>query len=248
MRIITQETLAKPIVERVKNLILRKLNLKVRDELIFIDKNVFLQLILKDIIILAIADTDIEKALKIALSENSAYRDNPDIRKNELAEAAEEFKIEVLAFSDFLNNLEENMDDEDIYDCVLSILNSEDELLHGKILEVIRPKIESFFQPVLIEFGEDDYQSVVHNSLYYVQTIALTDSLEEAAEETFFSAEEESIARGITLESTLELLQDCNKKYEEEIKAYKLALNMHYQNAEIPVSFNVFKNALAIYD
>lgn len=246
MRIIPTNIPQKPINERIENLILRKLNIKVRDELIFIDKDSFLSLILKDIVLLAMADSDIEKALKLAIQYNPEYQNALSVRRNELAEALEEFKIEIIAYSEFLDNLDENMNDEDIYDNILFILNSEDELLHHKIIEIIRPKVEHFFLPLLEKYGQDQFEVLVTNSLYYIQTIALNETLEEAAEETFYSAVDELSSRGITLESTLKIIKDCNEKYKPEIIAYKLALSSHDQNAEIPASFALFKQMLGI--
>ena len=104
----------KPIEQKVQELILQKLFIKVDDEKIFINKEEFIASILKDIIIIAQAEFDMEEALKVALKSQPAYKEHSEIKMNELNEVAEEFAVEIEAYSHCLysiniNNLHNNI-------------------------------------------------------------------------------------------------------------------------------------------
>ena len=126
----------KSLEQRVTEAFLRKLYYKVDYEQNFIPKEEFIQLILKDIIVIAKAEYDIDKALKIALKEQPDYKDAPATKRNELVEAAEQYAIEVDAYYHYLDSKKERSEDDSIYDEVFFILNSDDELVSKKLHEV----------------------------------------------------------------------------------------------------------------
>ena len=108
----------KPIEQKVRELILRKIYFKVEKEQIFIDVENFINLILIDVITIAKSEYDIDKALKIALKEQPQYNAAPQTKRNELEEAAEQFAIEVDAYYHYLDAKKEQQDDDSIYDTV----------------------------------------------------------------------------------------------------------------------------------
>src|SRR5690606_10565914 len=118
-------------------LILKKLYIKVNDELIFIEKETFISLILRDIIVLATSDFDLDAALSMSLELQPEYKADPHIKRNELEEASNEFAYEIDAYRFFLEAVDEKMPEDDIYDDVLSILNSEHELLEKRLHELM---------------------------------------------------------------------------------------------------------------
>lgn len=242
----SQHNTSKDLHQRIKNLMLRKLLLKIREELVFIDKHQFAELIYADIVTLSEADSDIDKAMEIAQKKDPKYLRSPNSKRIELVEAAEEFEIEISAYSHYLENVDDEIDDEENYDDVLYILNNDDDLLHNKILQLISPKVEKFFQSGTNQFTHQQFELLVDNSLYYIKTIATNETVADAAEEIYSMNEEEFESRGLTLDSTIRILQDCLLKYQNEIKSYKLALNMHEQNAEIPLSIQLFKQTLGL--
>lgn len=233
----------KPIEQKVRELILKKLYIKVDDEKIFIDKEDFIALILRDIIAIAKADYDMDSALEIALEEQNEYATIPDTKRNELEEAAMEFDVEIEAYKTYLEAVEENRSDDNIYMGILLILNSEFELLEKRLRELM---IESLG----LKISEDDAykmkvdrQSLLDNYANYVKLIASNESVDAAAEEIYLknkSNPHNNIDKNF-IKSELEKFAPALK---DEIDAYKLALSLNDQNAEFPMILATVKQLL----
>jgi hypothetical protein len=243
MRLIDPDS-TKSLEKRVTEAFLRKLYYKVDDEQIFIDKEVFIQLILKDIIAIAKGQYDIDKALKFALKEHPDYKDAPATKRNELVEAAEQYAIEVDAYFHYLDSIKENSDDDSIYDEVFFILNSDDDLvskrLHEVMMQAIERKVPEMDDP---EFDRD---SLIDSFANQVRFIASNETIDEAVEEAYYeytSYIEEGLFTRPYLKKEFERFAPLAQ---DEIQAYKMALSLRDQNAEIGMILATVKQLLQL--
>ena len=159
----------KSIEQKVQELILKKLYIKVDDAKIFINKEDYIELILKDVVAIAKADFDIDKALKFALKEQEGYRSIPDTKKLELAETSAELQVEIEAYQAFLTDKKDKMTDDEIYTDVFLTLNSEAEFLEKKLHELL---IEALGQKLSEEEAASmhfDRWSLLDNFAYYIK-------------------------------------------------------------------------------
>ncbi|MCX6250333.1 MAG: hypothetical protein NTX61_06235 [Bacteroidetes bacterium] len=179
----------KPIEQKVQELILKKLFIKVDDDKIFINKEDFISLILKDVIAIAKADFDLDKALKIALDEQEAYRSFPDKKKKELEDASLEFQVEIEAYQAYLTDKKDRMTDDEIYMEVLLTLNSETEFLDRKLHELMMDALgQKMPEDETPPFGLDRW-SLLDNFAYYIKFIASNETIDEAVEEMHIDME-----------------------------------------------------------
>lgn len=244
MIIHTDSNNPKPIEQKVRELILNKLYYKVDDEQIFIDKEVFISLILMDIIAIAKGQYDIDKALEIALNEQPHYKDAPESKRNQLVEAAEQFAIEVDAYYHYLDSKREQMDDDKIYDGVFFILNSDEVLMTKKMHEVMMQAIGRKV-PEMKDPNFDRY-SLIDSFANQVRFIASNETIDEAVEEAYYeytSYIEEGLFTKPYLKKEFERFAPLAH---DEIKSYKMALSLQNQNAEIGMILATVKQLLKI--
>lgn len=180
----------KPIEQKVCELILKKLYVKVDDEQILIDKEDFISMILKDIITVAKADGNIEKAIKIALKEQPHYQAAPNTKRIEITQAAEEFAIEVEAYRYYLDLKKEKADELEIYDAVLMTLNSDDELLSKRLFEILVEAIGHFITEEVAVAKSASRNELISTYANHVKLIATNDTIDDAVEEFYFNNEE----------------------------------------------------------
>jgi len=221
----------KPIEQKVQKLIFTKLFFKVDDEQIFIDKENFIRLILFDVIAIAAGSYDIDEALKIALEIQPHYKAAPETKRNELVEAAEQFAIEVDAYYHYLDSKNEQVDDDTIYDGVSYILNSDDELvtkrLHEIMMQAVARKVPEMDDPKF------DRESLIDSFANQVRFIASNETIDEAVEEAYYeytSYIEEGLFTKPYLKKEFERFAPLAQ---DEITAYKMALSLQNQNADI---------------
>jgi hypothetical protein len=236
----------KPIEQKVCELILKKLYVKVDETQIFIDKEIVISLILKDIITVAKADCDIEKALKIAIKEQPQYKTAPDSKRAEISQAAEEFAIEVEAYRYYLDLKKDHADDLEIYDAVLMTLNSDEELLTKRLLEIISEAIGLFITEEVAIAKRTSRDQLISTYAYHVKMIASNDTIEDAVEEFYYTNEEFFIKNHLKKASIKQELDQTNTVFKDEISAYKLALSMQTQNMEIPMILGMVKQLLKL--
>lgn len=230
--------------QKVQELILRKLYIKVDEEKIFINKEDFISLILKDIVAIARAENDIEKALQIVLNEQKEYESIPEVKRNELLEAIDEFAIEIDAYIYYLNSRTDDNDDLQIYDEVLSIINSEIDLLYKRLHELM---IEVFGYKI----SEMDAAKLGTNRLSLidvfanqVKLIASNVTIEDAIEEAYLEFENYPNRHKVKKESIKREFERFAPLAQDEIAAYKMALSLYEQNAEIPMILQTVKQIL----
>lgn len=236
----------KPIEQKVCELILKKLYVKVDETQIFNNKETVILLILKDIITVAKADFDIEKALKIALKEQPHYQSVPASKRAEIIQASEEFANEVEAYRYYLDLKKDHADDLEIYDAVLMTLNSDDELLTKRLLEIISQAIGFWITEGVANAKRASRDQLISTFAYHVKMIASNNTIEDAIDEFYYSNEEFFIKNHIIKESIKKEFEQTNTIFKDEISAYKLALSMQMQNMEIPMILTMVKQVLKI--
>ena len=235
----------KPIEKKVEELILKKLFVKVDDSQIFIEKETFVQLLLVDIISIGAADYDMDVALQIALKYQPHYMANPEMKKTELAEALVEFDVEIDAYNYFFNS-KDDTDEVEIYDQVLAILNSDDELLTKRLQEIISKALALFISEEVAVAKQTPRDLLISTYAYHVKLIASNDTIDDAVEEFYYANEEIFIKNNLKKELTMLNLEQTATVFKDEIAAYKLALSMQNQNMEIPMILAMVKQILKI--
>jgi len=236
----------KSIEQKVQELILKKLYIKVNDEYIFIDKEEFIQLLLNDVIAIAKADYDLDEALKIALKEQINYKDNPQGKKTELADTLNEFATEIEAYKSYLDNVEEGVDDLDIYDEVLSVLNSDYDLLIAKLHEIMIESLGRRLSESDAEKMGADRWSLLDNFANNVKLIATNDTMEDAVEEAYSEFEDYPDKHLVKKENIKRELERITPLAQDEINTFKLAMNMNDQNAELAMILATTKQMLQL--
>ncbi|RYG10804.1 MAG: hypothetical protein EOO07_21575 [Chitinophagaceae bacterium] len=238
----------KQIEQKVQKLILKKLFIKVDDEKIFIDKHDFINLILLDVIALAKSDGDIDKSLELALQFQPHYQESPDIKRVELEEALSEFEVEVDAYKLYLNDLEEGITEDEIYLDVLSMLNSERELLEKRLHELMMEALSLKLSEEDARMMGFDRWSLLDNFSHYVRFIASNETIDDAVEEMQLEMEMSPNKYMVKKGAVKRELERIAPLAADEIGAYKMALAMEAQNAEFPMILAVVKQLLNLED
>jgi len=234
----------KPIEQRVRELILKKLYVKVNDEYIFIDKEVFIALILNDIIAIAASDYDMDLALKLAIELDPKYKTVPKSKKKQLDETLEEFANEIDAYRAYLDDMEDNVHDDEIYLHVHRILNSEHEVLERRLHELM-------MQSLGRRLSEEDAQSMnlTRDGLLdvfanQVKLIASHKNIEDAVDAAFDEFENYPKKHLVTKESIRDEYLRFAPLVKDEINAYRMALSIEEQDGEIPMILAFVRQAL----
>ena len=237
---------SKSIEQKVQELILKKLYIKVNDEYIFIDKEEFIGLILSDVIAIAKADYDMEEALKIALKKQLKYKDNPRGKKTELVDTLNEFATEIEAYKSYLDNVAEDMDDLGIYDEVLSVLNSDYDLLIAKLQEIMIEALGRRLSESDAEKMGVDRWSYLDSFANHVKLIATNDTMEDAVEEAYSEFEDYPDKHLVKKEDIKRELERISPLAQDEISTYRLAMSMYFQNAEFAMILATTKQMLQL--
>ena len=236
----------KPIEQKVQELILKKLYSKVNEEYIFTDKEEFIALILQDVISIAQADYNMDKALAIALKKQPNYKEAPDAKQNELNDALNEFMTEIEAYRSYLDNLEAETDDIAIYDEVLSILNSDYDLLIGKLHEIMIEALSRKLSESDAEKMRVDRWAALDNFANQVKLIATNETMDDAVEEAYSEFEDYPDKHLVKKEAIQKELERFAPLASDEINCYKLAMNMYYKNTEFPMILATVKQMLQL--
>jgi hypothetical protein len=222
----------KSLEQKVQELILKKLYIKVDEDELVIDKANFVLLILRDLISLAKSDFDIEDALKLMLEENEKYRAIPEIKRRELQQSAVEFKVEADAYRTYLACLKADKPDELILSEVHNGLNSEPELLDQKLRDLI---IESLSDKITEEqtapMGIDRWE-LIGKYCDYIQLIAESESIDQAVDKLMVTMNLTPEEFDQKKESLKEGMMRIASFAGEEIDAAESAISMRNRNAE----------------
>jgi hypothetical protein len=236
----------KPIEQKVRELIFTKLYFKIDKEQIFIDIEDFINLILMDVIAIAKSGYDIDKALKIALKEQPHYNAAPQTKRNELEEAAEQFAIEVDAYYHYLDAKKEQIDDDTIYDAVSFILNSDDKLLTKRLQEIFSEALALFITEEVAVAKQTSRELLISTYAHYVKLIAANDTIDDAVDELYYANEEFFIKNNLKKELSKLDLEQTATVFKDEISAYKFAISLQNQNADIGTILGTVKQLLQL--
>lgn len=238
----------KSIEQKVQELILKKLYIKVDDDKIFIDKQDFVFLILIDVMSLAQSNCDIQKALQLSLEVQSHYQTIPEVKRNELKEAAAEFEVEIDAYQFYFDANEDEFSEDEMYMEVLSILNSEPELLERKLHELIMDALGKKLSDADANAMGTDRLSLIDNFANQVKLIASYDNIDDSVEAAYEEFENYPQKHLVKKESIKKEFLRFSPLAKEEINAYKMALSMETQNAEYPMILAMVKQLLNLED
>lgn len=236
----------KPIEQKVQKLILNKLFFRVDDEQIFIDKEIFISLILLDVIAIAAGNYDIDEALIIALEIQPHYKAAPEAKRNELIDTAEQFAIEVDAYRHYLDLKKEDVDDDTIYDNVSFILNSDDELLTKRLQEIFSEALALYISEEVAVAKQTSRELLISTYANYVKLIASNDTIDDAVDELYYDNEEFFIKNNLKKELSKLNLEQTETVFKNEIDVYKMALCLQNQNADIGTILGTVKQLLKL--
>lgn len=225
----------KPLEEKIQDLILRKLFIKVDDEKIFINKEDFVNLIYSDVWAIAKADYDMDVALKLAVERQPQYKEILDTKRNELSEAVDEFSVEIDAYQTYLDMINDDEDEFDIYDNVLSVLNSDEEVLQARLYQIIYTSLDRKIEDDEFEQSGIDKQQYVENFTAYIFVIGGSSSFKNAVEKLYNGNLDFMKANNLSIEQYQVQLEKIVALFQEEINTYKMAMSLQSQNAEIPM-------------
>ena len=227
---------AMPIEQRVQGLICRQLMFRVDESQIFIPKEDFVDLLFLDIKALAKAEYDMETALEIAIIQQPHYSQMIEVKKVELQGALETHQVEIDAYIEYLECKKEELNDDEIYERILSVLGIDEDVFHNKMEEIL---FHYFHQRQSLDVDEETLQFLLLRLARGVKLIATTNSLEEALESVEYEDAQLQINRAF-----LEQLTSLTK----EISAYKMAMSMYEQGSEIGLAIEAAKRTLGISD
>ena len=236
----------KPIEQKVQELILSKLFIKADDIEIYIDKSDFIKILLKDIMALAIAEYDIDKALKIILKQKSDQEINPALKKIELSEYTDTFSTEIDAYSLYINLAGEETDDLQIYDQVRFLLNSDDELLEKKLYNLMVDSVGLKISEEVTQAAGVNRQLLLETYANYIKVIAANETIDDAADELYYKNEEFFIQHNLTSDFIKGELANMPPELQEEINSYKFALSLVDQGADIAMILATVKQLLQL--
>lgn len=225
----------KSINQKVNELILRKLFIKVDDEKIFIDKDEFVDLIFNDVVAIAKADCDMEEALKIALVLQPHYENITGTKRVELSEALEEFRNEIDAYSLYLEMVDGDEEELDIYDSVLSILNSDEEVLQARLYQMYFSSLDKRIEDDLAPESQINRHDVIENYIPYIFIIGGSKTVMDAADKIYIDNPGFMKANNLSKEDNQLQIEKLAALLDDEIKLHKLAISLQKQNAEIPM-------------
>jgi len=246
---IYRHDLNKPLEQRVREAILKKLYVKVDSTDISMDKEAYIALLLEDIAAIAKAEYDTDKALKSILKKNKNEIANPILKKQELEIINENYTYEIDAYLEYVNSKKEkNLSDDQIVENVYFILNSEIELLEKRISEVLSEYLKNQFNNGVsfYDLYELPKSELIRLVVLLIKLLASNINFEEAFQEYYTISELNRLLKDRQIEDGRTRLKLFSEFYKKETNAYKMALSINEQNGEIGESVAVFKKMLGL--
>ncbi|MFN8258147.1 MAG: hypothetical protein U0W24_20830 [Bacteroidales bacterium] len=232
------------IEQKVHRLILQKLYVKVDDSKIFIDKQTFIEIMLKDIIALAVNNYDIDKAVKYRSKQYGKGVKSKDELMVELQQIIDEFISELDAYIAYLDCLEQGVDEEEILDIVNNTLNIDSEFfqkkMHQLMIQSMEPKIDDE-DAIATGYPKEQILNLIANNIRF---IACNDTIEAAVEEAFLEYENDLDSPRVIKKNIYSEFKRIQPICANEIMAYKMAMDMHNQNAEMAAVFAFVRQML----
>ncbi len=222
----------KSLEQRVQELILKKLFIKVYEDEIIIEKANFILLLLRDLISIAKSDFDIDKALILTLGEQEKFRAIPEEKRNDLKQSAVEFKIEIEAYRAYLAAVGENKPGALILSEVHTALNSEPELLAIRLREIIIDSLSDKItddQTAPMGIGRWD---LIGKYCDYILLIAESESIDQAVDNLRVPMNLSPDEFALKKESLKEGMMRIASFAGEEIDAVEMAKTLRDQKVE----------------
>lgn len=225
------------IEQKVRDLITKKLYTKIEEDKLLTSAADFNALI-NDIILLAHANNDIYQALGFEVEDES--------RRIDLEVVAAEYAPEIAAYSFYLEAMQTETNEEDIYDGVFLALNSDTKLLERRLHQLM-------MQSLSVRVSEEDANmlgvdrwALISNFANQVKLIAAHETITAAVEEAF---NEYSTHPELSIISK----EDIQKEFERfaplaanEINSYKLALEISQQSADMNMVLAMVQQMLRV--
>lgn len=245
MRVYLDSDTPKPLEQRVEEAFLKKLYAKSDVPQVTVDREIFSKYMFGLIKAVAKVEYDVEKAVELALPNNLDI--NEDLIRKQYQIAVNEFSCEIDTYIIYLGFLNDDCEDDEIIDVVHSMLNSDEVFIEKKLKDIIiqslQYKTENDGYLESIGLTREELFSVM---ALQIKIIATCDNIMDAVEELGSLTPNLKKLKGVALKSEIEKLTKFSEVAQEEIAAYKMALNLQSQNAEISVILAVTKKLLNI--
>jgi hypothetical protein len=225
------------IEQKVRELITKKLYAKVEEEKLLTSPSDIL-LLIDDIVLLAQSDNDIYQALGFELDDES--------RRIDLEVVAAEYAPEVAAYSFYLDAMKTETNEEDIYDGVFLALNSDTKLMERRLHQLMMQSLSGRVSEVDANALGVERWALISNFANQVKLIASHESIAEAVEEAYA---EYSTHPELSLISKADIEREFNRFAPlavNEINAYKLALEISHQSADLNMVLAMVQQLLRV--
>ena len=156
--------------------------------------------------------------------------------------------MEIDAYQVYLEGLEENISEEEIFFEVLLILNSETELVDKRLHELMMQSLARRVSEEDAKSANIDRWGMLDVFANQVKLIASNETIDEAVEEAYWEFEDYPKKHLVKKESIKDSLVRFAPFAKDEINAYKFALSLQEQDAEIPMILGTVRQLLGLED
>lgn len=233
--------MAKSSAQKVKEIFLRKLLVKIQGIELLIAPELYVEMLLDDIILLAEQQGDIEKAIEIRVQQGKPR----DIIRVTLNEALSDFGIEVNAYMHYLQLLEDKkLLKRDIEAIMMKIINDEPAHLRARLHEILREDLGNRIteqQAREIGYKKEDLLFLL---AYQIENLAKYVTPEDCAQVELAEANYTEEQFRQIMELTIRKYRNFAPSVEREVNAYKAALDMQAHDMEISKILTCFRENL----
>lgn len=232
--------------KQIKELILRKLFIKINKEYVLdaVAPERYVELLLSDIVLLAESDGDLKKALH-AFSKQ--HPDRPtSVKEIEFQDILQNYTLELEAYEVYLDELAEGLPYEEIYNNALSTVNADEELLERRLFELIETAVSRRVSQADADRLKITKESLTVEYAARIKYIASYDNFEDAAEAACLDLDRPEAEFFKNKARTIKEFELIAPQTKDEISAYRMALDLERQNAEIPMILAMVRQLLRI--
>ncbi|MEG1615560.1 MAG: hypothetical protein RR202_01215 [Bacteroidales bacterium] len=233
--------MAKSSAQKVKEIFLRKLLVKIKGMELVIAPELYVELLLDDIILLAENQGNLKTAIDVRVSQGKPR----NIMEITLKEVTDDFGIEVKAYMHYLSLLEDKkLLKRDIEAIMMKLVNDEPAHLRARIHEILREHLSQLIseaQARQIGYKKEDLLFLL---AYQIENLAKYNSFEDCARVELEGADYTEEQFQQVLDLTIRKYTNFAPSVTREVNAYKLALEMQNQDMEISKILENVKEAL----
>ena len=243
MRVYLDSDTPKPLEQRVEEAFLKKLYVKSDVPQVTVDRETFSKYMFGLIKAVAKVEYDVEKAVELALPNNLDI--NEDLIRKQYQIAVNEFSCEIDSYITYIDYLNDDFEDDEIVDVVYTMLNSDETFIEKKLNEIVIQSLQNRTEDngysEKIGHSREELFSIM---ALQIKIIATCDNIMDAVEELESLTPDLNKLKGAELKAEIEKLTKFSEVVNQEISAYKMALNLQSQNAEIPMIIATTKQLL----